>query len=172
MTTDSKTRERDEQLILANMGLVVSLARSFKPKDALELDDYIQSGRIGLWKAIQKHNPKRGALSTIAWYYIRWEIIRNMPKSRRLKEQELKFVNFTDLSYAAIAPGKTEGKNYEMILGELEPNNLTAKERRVLRLRICGYTMQEIGEHFGHSRGWANEKFKSATKKVRDANQE
>ena len=170
MTTDSKTREREEQLILDNMGLVVSLARSFKPKDALELDGYIQSGRIGLWKAIQKHNPKRGALSTIAWYYIRWEIIRNMPKSRRSKEQELKFVNFTDLSYAA--PKVVEDKNYEIILSELEPNNLTSKEKKVLRLRVCGYTMQEIGEHFGHSRGWANEKFKSAIKKVRDANQE
>jgi RNA polymerase sigma factor (sigma-70 family) len=170
MTTDSKTREREEQLILDNMGLVVSLARSFKPKDALELDDYIQSGRIGLWKAIQKHNPKRGALSTIAWYYIRWEIIRNMPKSRRLKERDLKFVNFTDFPYSL--PKIAEDKNYETILSELEPVNLTVKEKGVLRLRVAGYTMQEIGEQFDHSRGWANETFKSAIKKVRDANQE
>jgi len=170
MTTNSKIREREEQLILDNMGLVVSLARSFKPKDALELDDYIQSGRIGLWKAIQKHNPKRGALSTIAWYYIRWEIIRNMPKSHRSKGKELKLVNFTDFPYGL--PKVIENKDYETILSELEPSNLTVKEKGVLRLRVAGYTMQEIGERFGHSRGWANETFKSAINKVRDANQE
>ena len=170
MTADSKIREKEEQLISDNMGLVVSLARSFKPKTALELDDYIQSGRIGLWKAIQKHNPKRGALSTIAWYYIRWEIIRNMPKTNRTKEQELKFVNFSDLPYSL--PKITEDKKYETVFNELEPSSLTSKERKILRLRVCGYTMQEIGHHFGHSRGWANEAFKSAIKKVRDANQE
>tara|TARA_R110002051_G_scaffold325290_1_gene426884 strand:+ start:2039 stop:2551 length:513 start_codon:yes stop_codon:yes gene_type:complete len=170
MTADAKIREKEEQLISDNMGLVVSLARSFKPRNALELDDYIQSGRIGLWKAIQKHNPKRGALSTIAWYYIRWEIIRNMPKTNRAKEQELKLVNFTDLPYSL--PRITEDKKYENVFNELEPNSLTLKERKILRLRVCGYTMQEIGHHFGHSRGWANEAFKSAIKKVRDANQE
>tara|TARA_R110002020_G_scaffold229704_1_gene440504 strand:- start:27959 stop:28471 length:513 start_codon:yes stop_codon:yes gene_type:complete len=170
MTPDSKIRDREEQLILENMGLVVSLARSFKPKNTLELDDYVQSGRIGLWKAIQKHNPKRGALSTIAWYYIRWEIIRNMPKTHRLKESGLNLINFTDLPYSS--PMMAEDKKYETVFSELEPSSLTVKEKKVLRLRICGYTMQEIGSHFGHSRGWANEAFKSAIKKVQDANQE
>ena len=170
MTADSKIREKEEQLISDNMGLVVSLARSFKPKTALELDDYIQSGRIGLWKAIQKHNPKRGALSTIAWYYIRWEIIRNMRKNHRLKDKEFKVINFTDLS--SEWPKIIKDKRYETILDELEPNNLTEKERAVLRLRVCGYTMKDIGKHFNHSRGWANETFKSAIKKVKNANQE
>ena len=170
MTANSNIREREEQLILENMGLVVSLARSFKPQSPLELDDYIQSGRIGLWKAIQKHNPDKGALSTIAWYYIRWEIIRNMNKGNKLKEREFKVVNFTDLS--SDLPKIIRDKNYENILDELEPNNLTEKEKGVLRLRVCGYTMKDIGQHFNHSRGWANETFKSAIKKIKHANQE
>ena len=62
-----KNRIEREGLLNENMGLVVSLAQSFKPRCSLELDEYIQSGRIGLWKAINKHDPKKGALSTIAW---------------------------------------------------------------------------------------------------------
>ena len=62
-----EARAREQQLILENMGLVVSLARSFNPKNNQELEEYIQSGRIGLWKAIKKYDPDRGALSTIAW---------------------------------------------------------------------------------------------------------
>ena len=65
------------------MGLVVSLARSFNPLNPIELDNYIQSGRIGLWKAIQKHDPKKGKLTTIAWNHIRWEIIRYIKKNKK-----------------------------------------------------------------------------------------
>ena len=53
-----EARAREQQLILENMGLVVSLARSFNPKNNQELEEYIQSGRIGLWKAIKKYDDK------------------------------------------------------------------------------------------------------------------
>ena len=71
-------RAREQQLILDNMGLVVSLARSFSPRNQQELEEYIQSGRIGLWRAVKNYNSSKGALSTLAWNYIRWEIIRNL----------------------------------------------------------------------------------------------
>ena len=157
----------EESLISQNMGLVITLARSFKPKNTIELDDYIQSGRIGLWKAIRKHDPEKGALSTIAWYYIRWEIIRNMPSSKK-QQGAIQTVNFTDL--CSSLPNLIEGKPCNIILSELEPTSLTSKERDVLRLRAAGHTMKDIGVEFGHSRGWANETFKSAIKKVKDAN--
>ena len=41
MTPDSKIRDREEQLILENMGLVVSLARSFKPKNTFYIAEFI-----------------------------------------------------------------------------------------------------------------------------------
>ena len=36
-------------------------------------------------------------------------------------------------------------------------------------MRSSGYTMKEIGENFSRSRGWANEKFKSAINKIKEA---
>ena len=160
-----KNRIEREGLLNENMGLVVSLAQSFKPRCSLELDEYIQSGRIGLWKAINKHDPKKGALSTIAWYYIRWEIIRNMPNCSSKKKVSVKL--FTDLcsNFSKIV----DNKNDTEILSELMPESLTDKERTVLCLRAKRYTMREIGESFSHSRGWANETFKSAVEKVRNA---
>ena len=91
-----------------------------------------------------------------------------MRKNHRLKDKGIKVVNFTDLP--SELPKMIKDKSYETILGELEPNNLTEKERGVLRLRVCGYTMKDIGKHFNHSRGWANETFKSAVKKIKNAN--
>ena len=134
--------DTEQQLILENTGLVVSLAKSFNPKNSLEFEEYVQSGRIGLWKAIKKHEPKKGALSTIAWYYIRWEIIRGM--SFNSKSQPVRF-------------------------GDIQPDTLDAIEKEVLKMRSSGYTMKEIGENFSRSRGWANEKFKSAINKIKEA---
>ena len=41
-----------EELIEKNMGLVLSIVNKFNPRNQTEKDDYIQAGRIGLWKAI------------------------------------------------------------------------------------------------------------------------
>src|ERR1700682_3555606 len=37
-------------------------------------DDMLQAARIGLLRAIEKWDPKRGAFSSIAWYWMRHEI--------------------------------------------------------------------------------------------------
>ena len=153
---------REQQLILENTGLVVSLAKSFKPKNSLEFEEYVQSGRIGLWKAIKKHEPKKGALSTIAWYYIRWEIIRGIVFNNKAQP-----VRFADL-----------GVDIDSFLGsqqppdniqDIQPDTLNTIEKKVLKMRSSGYTMREIGESFSRSRGWANEKFKSAINKIKEA---
>ena len=61
-----------DYLIEQNMGLVVSVVNSFNPAGQEEKEQYIQAGRIGLWKALQKHDPSKSALSTYAWNPIRW----------------------------------------------------------------------------------------------------
>ena len=66
-----------EDKIEANMGLVVSVVNSFNPKSDEEREEYIQAGRIGLWKALQKYDPNRGCkFSPYARNPIRWEIIK------------------------------------------------------------------------------------------------
>ena len=131
----------EEQLISENMGLVVSLARSFKPRNQNQLEEYVQSGRIGLWKAIVKYEPSRGALSTIAWYYIRWEIIKNLPNSKKNRNKNLRTVSFADLPYTpAIIPQDTS-----VSLSEIRPTTLTDTENKIFDMRAAGYTMKEVG---------------------------
>jgi len=154
--------DSEQQLILENTGLVVSLAKSFKPKNSLEFEEYVQSGRIGLWKAIKKHEPKKGALSTIAWYYIRWEIIRGIVFNSKMQP-----VRFADLGVDV--DSFLDRRKPPDNIQDVQPDTLNAIEKEVLKMRSRGYTMKEIGENFSRSRGWANEKFKSAINKIKEA---
>ena len=43
-----------QDLIEENMGLVIAIVNRFNPKNSLERERYIQAGRIGLWKALDK----------------------------------------------------------------------------------------------------------------------
>lgn len=165
-----EARAREQQLILENMGLVVSLARSFNPKNNQELEEYIQSGRIGLWKAIKKHDPDRGALSTIAWNYIRWEIIRTLPDSKKAKSTNLKQVCFTDISEPSFPLAEYYDNSVRQRIQDLLPSSLTEQEHTLIMLKIDGFTMNEIGKHFGKSRVWAHTVYKKAFEKIKEAN--
>lgn len=155
----------EEQLISENMGLVVSLARSFRPRNQNQLEEYVQSGRIGLWKAVLKYDPSKGALSTIAWHYIKWEIIKNLPNSKKKKNKNLHTVSFADLSYTpAITPQETS-----VSLSEIRPTTFTDTENTIFDMRAAGYTMKEVGEYFGKSRTWANTASKKMIKKIQES---
>ena len=68
-----------EELIEKNMGLVLSIVNKFNPKNQTEKEDYIQAGRIGLWKALTKFSKNGGSkFSPYAWNPIRWEIIKEI----------------------------------------------------------------------------------------------
>ena len=140
------------------MGLVVSLAKGFKPKNLTELDEYIQAGRIGLLTAIRKHDPERGALSTIAWNHIRWEIMSYLDTQYKkpIPTQPL----YDQAAYITIDS-----------IWELLPDTLNPIEERIIELRLQGFTFREIGNQLGgYTRGWANKLFKSSLEKIKLAN--
>lgn len=60
-------------LIYANQGLVTSIAKRYAHPD-IPLDDAIQDGNIGLFRAIDKYDPAKGRFSTCAYQWIRKEI--------------------------------------------------------------------------------------------------
>ena len=67
------TKEQ-EKLVTANMGYVVTLARQYK-SDILNANDLVNEGAIGLMKAAEKYDPKRGKpFVTFAAPYIRRSI--------------------------------------------------------------------------------------------------
>ena len=69
-----------EQLILSNMGLVNKIASDFC-KDDSQMEDIVQSGYVGLIKAIDKYNIKKGKFSYYIslWIkkYVRMEIYKS-----------------------------------------------------------------------------------------------
>ena len=148
-----------DQLIEENMGLVVSVVNSFKPKNATERDDYTQAGRIGLWKAIAKYQVEKGAaLSTYAWNPIRWEIIKEI--------KSLKKGRYLTLS------SEPDGYNSKESFWEICPSNISDEECHLLELRRMGYKLDEVCQIIGRSKSYVKKTRYGAIHKIRESNEQ
>lgn len=68
-----------ERLVRANLGLVVSVAKRYRGS-GLDLLDLIQLGNLGLLKAAERYDGRRGfRFTTYATWWIRAEIDRGLP---------------------------------------------------------------------------------------------
>ena len=145
-----------EDLIEKNMGLVASIVNSFHPKDQTEREDYLQAGRIGLWKALKNFNPTKGSkFSPYAWNPIRWEIIKEIKIMKRKKDH-------IDLSSINV-PAYIEKEKFWEYLPEL-----TDEEKMVLDLRLMEYRFHEICPHMGKSNNYIKKLFYSAIEKIKE----
>ncbi|MBN1410085.1 MAG: sigma-70 family RNA polymerase sigma factor [Spirochaetales bacterium] len=92
-------REARQQLIEANLKLVVKIAKSFKASN-IALLDLIQEGNLGLMKAAEKFDyRKQVRFSTYASWWIKQSIVRALSNKRRTirlphrKEEKLRKIN-------------------------------------------------------------------------------
>jgi RNA polymerase primary sigma factor len=77
------TKQAKESLVRSNLRLVISVSKKFLNR-GLQLPDLIQEGNIGLMKAVEKYDYKRGyKFSTYATWWIRQAITRGIADQGR-----------------------------------------------------------------------------------------
>ena len=78
--------EAREQLICANLRLVISIAKKYAPKvKSMTIQDLIQEGNCGLMRAVEKFDPAMGfRFSTYATWWIRQAVTRALADQDRM----------------------------------------------------------------------------------------
>ena len=147
----------EDELIKQHTGLIIVQASKFNDTSLSDSEDYIAAGRIGLLKAIRYYDESRDTkFSTFATTCIRREMIRESSYDKDVGMQ--KTVDEQVFVY------EHNAEWWEML-----PDNLSDLEVNVLEDRVLkNFTLQEIGDRWGHTKQWASNVLYRAINKVRD----
>ena len=161
--------EAEEELFARYKSVVSSVARSYFLMGA-ELDDLIQEGMIGLYKACQKFSEKQASFKTFAYLCIKRQIQTAVKQANRQKNKMLN--NYISLDsqggYKTGENGEDEAvlilpseklspdaeiiqkENYQEIIKKIK-SALSPLELKVLTLYLKGNSYQTISVEVGKS---------------------
>jgi RNA polymerase sporulation-specific sigma factor len=183
-----KMRQGDSRarriLIERNLRLVAHMIKKFENTDE-DPEDLISIGTIGLIKAINTYNHKKGTrLATYAARCIENEILMALRKTnpKRQKEVYLQAPMGTDKEGNEISLIDILGSDPDMVLDEVERSllqsrlykvlkTLKKRERTVLTMRYglpdgSRKTQKEVARHLGISRSYVSRIEKRAVQKI------
>ena len=167
-------KQARDTLINHNLRLVAHIVKKYN--NSLEADDLISVGTIGLIKAVDNFDSKKGVLlSTYASRCIDNEILMLIRSNKKHKDTIslntlLSPKNDNDeLELADLIPAESEDDVFEQvetnclikdIVQEME-KHLTDMEKEIIKYRygICGYpvkTQKEVADIFGISRSYVS----------------
>ncbi len=144
--TENKTND-DE--VISNWGLVIAMAKQFRPLGYQDMDDLIQAGFSGLMKGISTYEEGKGKKSTWLARLIRQEIVnevwRNHKNSKfRGRNMEIPFGNPSDIEELIASKGY-RFHHSEMNLSEENLIGLLDIDRDIIMLNVA---LAELGKRY------------------------
>lgn len=161
------TKESLRMAVLGNMRLVLKIIRKYYGSAVsytVDEDDLVQSGTLGLIKAVRDFDATRGVrFSTCAWTYIRREIVHFLKKDRLIRtKKDVAYVFLDDevenregrsVSIIDLMEEKEDDHStlelWESIKAEME--YLGEEEREMLLEKARGARAEDMAERYGYS---------------------
>lgn len=178
-------REAKDILIERNLRLVAHIAKKYQNVDE-DMEDLISIGCVGLIKAIDSFDEKKGRLATYACRCIDNELLMMLrgkkKKSREVslyepigqdKEgNEIHLVDIIEQQQYDVVEEMEHRSNIKKLLVYMK-ESLTERERQILMMRygLGGrkeLTQNDIGEMFGISRSYVSRIEKKTLQKLKD----
>ncbi len=177
--------EAKDILIERNLRLVAHIVKKYQNVDE-DAEDLISIGCIGLIKAIDSFDERKGRLATYACRCIDNELLMMLrgkkKKSREVslyepigqdKEgNEIRLVDIIEQQQYDVVEEMEQRNNVRKLMSYMK-ESLTERERQILMMRyglggIKELTQNDIGELFGISRSYVSRIEKKTLKKLKD----
>ncbi len=163
-------------LIARHMGLVRSIVGTLGVL-ASDREDYIQEGMIGLYEALEKYDPSRGAsFKTFASIGIRSNVYNAIASKNTLKNSPLNAYVPIDTIVTGTEVSSDMTPEEEMLFQELLKklqyvlnNEMTDTESHCLTLKMSGASVKEIATVMNISEKSVENAIRRARDKIRKA---
>lgn len=150
-------KDNEIELILMNLGLVLSQSSSFRQTSYIDKDDYKQAGIIGLLKAIRKLDPSKSTLATFSYRAIKNELLLEYRKNKR----NLQNLGESDLNVIA-----SESSNFNEMLPDM-----SELDKKIIQKKLEGYTLSEIAVLVDLTQRELKTRLKQIYKNIKEANE-